>query len=153
MTRYFRFTALLVPLLCFAASTLAQESAFSRDMFENYIRIFNAGDSDLYARYYHPDVVMERGDLKLEGIEAILAFYQDFHDQDKQTIDVQAFLADEDRMFVELQTLFEVHTDWSHPFAGEMKKGRRQVNSFVHYQLQDGKIILIQSARLRVRAL
>ena len=118
-------------------------------MFENYIRIFNEGDSDLYARYYHPDVVMERGDLKLEGIDAILAFYRDFHDHAKQTIQVQAFMADEDRMFVELQTLFDVHTDWSHPFAGEMKKGKRQVNSFVHYRLQDGKIILIQSARLR----
>lgn len=140
----FVFVVLLLPNISFS-----QYNGLSRTDFERYISIFNQGDSDAYSEYYHPDVVMERGDLRLEGKEAILAFYRDFHSHAKQTIQVMDFLAEGSRIAVELQTTFEVHTDWSHPVAGEMKKGKRIVNSFVHYRLRDGKIIRIQSARFR----
>lgn len=140
---------LTVCLLFSPGASPAGEKVLPREDFEHYISLFNEGDSDAYGEYYHPDVVMERGDLRLEGRESILAFYRDFHRVAKQTIEVVDYMALDDRIAVELQTRFDVYEDWSHPVAGEMRKGSRQVNSFVHYRLRDGKIIRIQSARFR----
>lgn len=125
-------------------------SGFKRKDFEEYIRIFNTGNSDDYAKYYHDDVVLERGELRLEGKEEILEFYRGVHAAVRQTIEVLDFISQGDRFAVELMASFEAFADWSHPKAGGFKKGTRQkANTFVHYNLINGQFALIRSARFR----
>ena len=125
-------------------------SGFNRKDFEEYIRIFNLGNSDDYAKYYHDDVVLERGDLRLEGKEEILEFYRGVHAAVRQTIEVLDFISQGDRFAVELMASFEAFADWSHPKAGGFKKGTKQKsNTFVHYNMINGQFALIRSARFR----
>ena len=91
---------------------------------------------------------MECGDLPLEGKQAILAFYRDFHAKVDQHIEVLGFRQDGDRMAAELMAGFAARSDGSRPFAGGMVKGqKRQANTFVHYDLRAGKFVRIRSAR------
>ena len=123
------------------------EAVITREDFEEYIEIFNRGNSDDYARYYHDDVVLERGDLRLEGKDAILSFYRSFHESVTQHIQVLDFISEGDRFAVELLASFEAFDDWSHPLAGTMARGtRRQSHTFVHYHQRDGKFYKIRSA-------
>lgn len=131
-------------------SRAASPGTMTRADYLRYIGIFNQGNTDAYGDYYHPEATLERGDLRLEGKQAILEFYREFHQHVDQHIDVLDFLANKDRVAVELMSSFQARSDWSHPFAGTMTKGqKRKANTFVHYNMRDGKFVLIRSARYR----
>jgi len=139
-----------VGLASLPAAVVAEEGVITRTDFEHYIELFNSGTSDAYADYYHEDVTLERGDLRLEGKAAIVAFYRSFHESVRQHIEVLDLIADGDRIAVELLASFEAFADWSHPVAGTMTKGTRsRSHTFVHYRQRGGRFTQIRSALFR----
>ena len=138
------------PIAGARAETSKTCSGLPRADFDTYIATFNTGKSDDYGRMYADNVVLERGALRLEGREAILDFYRGFHASVRQHITVLDYIPNGDRLAIELLAEFEAFADWSFPGAGSLQKGtKRTANTFVHYNLENGKFVLIRSARFR----
>ncbi len=153
LTRTARVTATVALAASPVVAARAETSTcggLPRADFDAYIATFNTGKSDDYGKQYADDVVLERGALRLEGRKAILDFYRSFHASVRQHITVLDYIPNGDRLAVELLAEFEAFADWSFPGAGSLKKGvKRSANTFVHYNLKDGKFVLIRSARFR----
>ncbi len=122
----------------------------SRERFQAYIDAFNRNDH-AYGDYYDENVVLViAGNTELRGRQAIHDFYRDVKTQTRRTIQVNRYLSTPDRIAVELQSEFLALEDVPDFTAGAMQKGDRIfINTFVIYELKDGRFARIRSAVFR----
>jgi hypothetical protein len=121
------------------------------ESFSSYIDAFNRGDNEAYGRYYADDVVLViAGEKELRGHQAIFDFYKGVKAQTQRTIKVNKLISAGNNLAVELQSEFLALTDLPNFIAGPMKKGGRTfINTFVLYDLRDGKFARIRSAEFK----
>lgn len=119
--------------------------------FAAYIDAFNRDDKAAYGEYYADDVeLVIAGKHVLLGREAIFDFYRDVKSQTRRTIQINAVIAAPDHLAAELQSEFLALDDLPDFAAGPMKRGARIfINTFVFYDLRDGKFARIRSAEFR----
>jgi ketosteroid isomerase-like protein len=123
----------------------------TEEHFRAYIDAFNHGEQNKYGDYYTDDVVLViTGKKELRGRQAIFDFYKGVKSETQRTIQVNKVLSSGNRLAVELQSEFLALADVPDFIAGPMKKGGRIfVNTFVFYDLRDGKFARIRSAEFK----
>jgi ketosteroid isomerase-like protein len=127
------------------------QSAMSAEQFSAYIDAFNRDDVATYGHYYDDNVVLVlAGKTELHGRKAIFDFYQVVKSQTRRTLQINKFVATANHLAVELESEFLALQDLPEFTAGPMSKGGRIfVNTFVLYDLRDGKFARIRSAPFR----
>jgi SnoaL-like domain len=127
------------------------KAAMSRERFQAYIDAFNRSDYSHFGDYYAEDVVLViAGKRELRGRQAIFDFYKVVKAQTTRTIQVNRYIGTANRIATELQSEFLALEDVPDFSAGPMKKGGRIfINTFVIYDLVDGKFARIRSAEFR----
>jgi SnoaL-like protein len=133
------------------ASGCFTRPAMSRERFQAYIDAFNRNDYSGFGDYYAEDVVLViAGKRELRGRQAIFDFYKVVKAQTTRTIQVNKFIGTENRIATELESEFLALEDVPDFSAGPMKKGGRIfINTFVIYDLVDGRFARIRSAEFR----
>lgn len=119
--------------------------------FAQYIDAFNRDDYAALSEYYAPEVTLViAGKLQLVGRQAIIDFYKSVKVQTRRTIEVNRVISAPHALAAELQSEFLALKDLPHFAAGPMRKGERiHINTFVLYDLRDGRFTRIRSAELR----
>ena len=127
------------------------QSAMSAEQFSSYIDAFNRDDVAAYGDYYDDNVVLViAGKTELHGRKAIFDFYQVVKSQTRRTLQINKFVASPNHLAVELQSEFLALQDLPEFTAGPMSKGGRIfINTFVLYDLHEGKFARIRSAPFR----
>ncbi len=123
--------------------------------FAIYIDAFNRDDFDGYCRFYRRDVRMSlNGNILLNGAEEVRAFYARSHRQLRQHIQVSHVLADRDALFANLTGEFLALEDCPAFSMGSLSRGDRLISSsLAHYQLQNGRICAVTTARYRLESI
>ena len=126
-------------------------SAMSAEQFSTYIDAFNRDDVATYGDYYDDNVVLVlAGKTELRGRKAIFDFYEAVKSQTRRTLQINEFVATPSHLAVELESEFLALQDLPEFTAGPMSKGGRIfINTFVLYDLRDGKFARIRSAPFR----
>lgn len=134
-----------------AAMPCSAKAAMSRERFMAYIDAFNRDDYSGFGDYYAEDVVLViAGKRELRGRQAIFDFYKMVKSQTRRTIQVDKYIGTANRIAVELESEFLALEDLPDFSAGPMKKGGRIfINTFVIYDLVNGKFARIRSAEFR----
>ncbi|MDB6010965.1 MAG: hypothetical protein JWL65_3215 [Gammaproteobacteria bacterium] len=127
------------------------QSAMSAEQFSAYIDAFNRDDVATYGDYYDDNVVLVlAGKTELHGRKAIFDFYEAVRSQTRRTLQINKFVATPNHLAVELESEFLALQDLPEFTAGPMSKGGRIfINTFVLYDLRDGKFARIRSAPFR----
>ncbi len=128
-----------------------RQIAMTAEQFSSYIEAFNRDDVTTYGDYYARDVVLVlAGKTELRGRQAIFDFYKSVKSQTRRTIRVNKFVAAPGHIAVELESEFLALQDLPEFTAGPMLRGGRIfINTFVLYDLCDGKFSRIRSALFR----
>jgi ketosteroid isomerase-like protein len=135
------------------ASTPASASGpgLSAGEFARYIDAFNRDDFATFAQYYAPDVTLViAGRHELTGRQAILDFYRTVKAETRRSIRIDRVISAPHALAAELQSEFLALRDLPDFAAGPMRQGERIfINTFVLYDLRDGRFARIRSAELR----
>ena len=118
--------------------------------FEAYLAAFNRGDSAGYGAYYADDVKFHGQAATLVGRDAVLTFYKGVRDHLHETVELLTFVgsATGANILAELRTTLVAHKDWPDMPTGAMVAGdRRQSVNFAMYDIVDGRVTRIRSAR------
>lgn len=123
----------------------------AEERFRDYILAFNRGDSPAYGACYCDDIVLLIADhTVLRGRQAIFDFYASVRAGTERTIAVVDVLARGDLLAAELESEFLATRDLPTFASGPMRAGDRLlINSFVFYDLEDGRYRRIRSATHR----
>jgi len=123
----------------------------SVERFKAYIDAFNRGDTETYGKYYAEDVVLViAGKKELRGHQAIFDFYKGVRAGAQRTIQVNKVISSGNHIAVELQSEFVALEDDPSFIAGPIRKGGSIfINTFVLYDLRDGKFARIRSAEFK----
>lgn len=137
--------------LAAATPSCSTGPAMTRARFQAYIDAFNRDDYSGFGDYYAEDVVLViAGKRELRGRQTIFDFYKVVKAQTQRTIQVNRYIGTPTRIATELQSEFLALEDLPDFSAGPMKKGGRIfINTFVIYDLVDGKFARIRSAEYR----
>ncbi len=113
-----------------------------------YMEAFNRGDYDALRGFYCPDVRLVIGNgTELVGPQAIIDFYRDVKAKTQRTISILQSVSNSHTVAAELESEFLALEDAPDFTSGPMAKGDRlYINSFVFYELRDGRYALIRSA-------
>jgi len=119
------------------------------EAFSDYIRRFNAEDPGTFDTYLAPNVKVQNGHLRYEGIQGMKDHYARIWKSMREILSPQRFVSDGDTMAVELHTHFEVlkstdDTPFGQVYAGEMF----DYEGVVMYRLEGGKIADIKVSYL-----
>lgn len=119
--------------------------------FREYVASFNENDFEGFGRYYAEDVEFNLGGRqRILGRENVLDFYRNVAERVEETLEVQGVIVDGDRIAAELYTEFHATADWPDFIAGPMEAGDSiEIESFVHYWVEDEHFSTVKSARYR----
>lgn len=119
--------------------------------FAAYIDAFNRGDNATFGDYYAEDVVLVvAGRRELRGKQAIFDFYKEVKAATRRTIDIVQSFSDGDGLAAELQSEFLALEDAPDFLTGPLRAGdRMRINTFVLYELSEGRFSRIRSATFR----
>lgn len=152
-----RVTAILLAGLIAAASTTASVAegparpAMSKERFEEYLRLFNAGD-ERYAQFYDENVVFHHAPMfgVLNGRLAILEFYRNIRTQVSEQVTPHTVVVDNQNgmMAAELSTRLVALKDGVAMPSGDLNTGDTIISEgTVYYTLEDGLIVNIRGSR------
>ena len=113
-----------------------------------YMEAFNRSDYETLAGFYCPDVRLVIGSGKeLVGAQAIIDFYREVKSKTQRTISILQSLSNGRTVAAELESEFLALEDVPDFTSGPMARGDRlYINSFVFYDLRDGRYARIRSA-------
>jgi hypothetical protein len=121
------------------------------DRLAAYMDAFNRSDYEMLRGFYQPDVRLVIGSGKeLVGAQAIVDFYRDVKAKTQRTISFLQSISNGRTVAAELESEFLALEDVPDFSSGPMTTGDRlYINSFVFYDLQDGRYARIRSAVFR----
>lgn len=113
-----------------------------------YMEAFNRSDYEALRGFYDPDVQLVIGNgTELVGAQAIIDFYREVKSKTRRTISILQSVANENTIAAELESEFLALEDAPDFTSGPMAKGDRlYINSFVFYELCEGRYARIRSA-------
>ena len=114
----------------------------------DYMEAFNRSDYETLRGFYCPDVQLVIGSGKqLVGPQAIIDFYREVKAKTQRTISILQSVSNGRTVAAELESEFLALEDVPDFTSGPMAKGDRlYINSFVFYELRDGRYARIRSA-------
>ena len=113
-----------------------------------YIDAFNGGDYDRLRTFYHEDVRLVIGSgQELVGPQAIIDFYRGVRSKTQRTITILQSFSNGATVAAEIESEFLATDDVPDFTSGPMMKGDRlYLNSFVFYDLREGRYARIRAA-------
>jgi hypothetical protein len=118
--------------------------------FRDYIAAFNRSDFPGFSRYYAADVEFEGRGRHFRSSAEVLDFYRTVKARMRETITVLEVIVGEQGIAAEIETELLAFDDWPELVTGPIKKGEIiRTQSFVWYEIKDGKFAHIRSARYR----
>ena len=119
-----------------------------REVFDTYIRRFNAEDPTAFDDYLSPDMHMQNGTLEFTGSQGMKDHYARIWGKLKETLQVERFVSDEDTAAIQMHAHFDVLTDDPESLFGPVRKGEMfDFHGLIMYQLgDDGKFADIKVA-------
>jgi ketosteroid isomerase-like protein len=125
--------------------------AFEPAEFAAYMDAFNHDDYAAFGDHYTEDVALViAGNRELRGRQAIFDFYRTVKSQTRRTIQINRLVTTPGLFAAELQSEFLALEDLPDFIAGPMQKGGRIfINTFVIYELKNGRFWRIRSAEYR----
>jgi len=113
-----------------------------------YMEAFNHSDYEALRAFYCTDVHLVIGNgVELVGPDAIIDFYRGVKSKTQRTISVLQCASNGQTVAAELESEFLALEDYPDFSSGPMSRGDRlYVNSFVFYELRDGRYARIRSA-------
>lgn len=129
----------------------ATRDVMTREKYERYVQLFNAGDRR-FAEFYAPDVVFDArpAPQPLHGRQAILDLYAGLWKQLKEEITIGAVVIDNEQglMAVELTNRITATADEVKLPSRTLNRGDVSVGSgVIVYGISDGRITYIREAR------
>lgn len=129
----------------------ATRDVMTREKYERYVQLFNAGDRR-FAEFYAPDVVFDArpAPQPLRGRQAILDLYAGLWKQLKEEITIGAVVIDNEQglMAVELTNRITATADEVKLPSRTLNRGDVSVGSgVIVYGISDGRITYIREAR------
>ncbi len=121
----------------------------TKDDFHRYLGYFNNKIYDKLADFYAADVVLELPMFTLEGPQAIVDFYKDFHQYVREFVEANYLVMDEGGVAVEMYSEFECLRDYPNEKLPFRKGETRRLLNFVHYDLANGKFQNVRVARYK----
>jgi hypothetical protein len=119
--------------------------------FRSYVAAFNANDFEGFGRFYAENVVFELGAMKrIEGREAILAFYREVKAHITEVVTPLDVIVTPSRIAMYCRTTFETFRDWPDfeiwpTVAGD----RREVETIAMYEVENERFTHIRGARFK----
>jgi SnoaL-like domain len=122
----------------------------NKQLYAEYIAAFNRDDFEGFSKYYADDVVLQLGKRKtIHGRQGIIDFYREVKARIRETLVINAMVADEEGLAVEVATEFYALEDWPDFIAGAIRKGESiHIVSWAFYTIVNGKFQTIRSTRL-----
>lgn len=116
-----------------------------------YAAAFSNGDPQRYTRFYTDDVVLELGSVpRIEGAEAIAAFYTRMFETVRETLTIHALDANDERIVVDCTSRFTAIRNAADFVVAPLAEGDyAEVGVEVTYALRDGLIEHIGVRRTR----
>ena len=113
-----------------------------------YMDAFNRSDYEGLRDFYCPDVRLVIGSgQELVGAQAIIDFYREVKSKTQRTISILQSVSNGAAVAAELESEFLALQDIPDFTSGPMARGDRlYINSFVFYDLRDGRYARIRSA-------
>lgn len=107
--------------------------------FMKYIARFNAEDDTAFDDYLHPDMHMKNGTHEFDGIAGMKHHYRDLiWPNFVEKLVVPRFLSTENRIAIQMQTLFTAKADNPETLFGAVRKGETfEFNGLIMYELAD----------------
>jgi ketosteroid isomerase-like protein len=135
----------------FDQSSESLPPSMTKEQFNAYINAFNNKNYSAFGDYYNNDVVLViAGEKELRGRQKIFDFYKEANAQTERTIQINKIITSGDMLAAELQSEFIATKDVPDFIAGPMKKGGRIfINTFVYYNIHNGRFSRIRSAEFR----
>ena len=119
--------------------------------FRSYVAAFNANDFEGFGRFYAEDVVFELGAMKrIEGREAILAFYREVKARITEVVTPIDVIITHSRIAMYCRTTFETFRDWpDFEIWPTMAGDRREVETIAMYEVENERFTHIRGARFK----
>jgi hypothetical protein len=135
----------------FDPASQSMPPSMTKEKFTAYINAFNNKNYSDFGNYYNDDVVLViAGEKELRGRQKIFDFYKEANAQTERTIQINKIITSGDMLAAELQSEFIATKDVPDFIAGPMKKGGRIfINTFVYYNIHNGRFSRIRSAEFR----
>lgn len=127
----------------------------SEQEFMRYISAFNEGDSETYGSFYAPTIAFRNGaGDRLEGPDAIIAYYEALKGRIARRMEVRAVVAGETALCAALHSRFEILSPGEH-FAGQdLSKGDAVLlDSMALYELEGARFARIEATSISRRIL
>lgn len=135
----------------FDPSSTSLRTSMTEERFVTYVDDFNNDDFSAFGNFYNDDVVLVIvGKKELRGRQAIFDFYRLNKAQAKRTLQINRVITSGNRLAAELESEFVATEDLPDFIAGPMKKGGKIfINTFLFYDLVNGKFSRIRSAEFK----
>lgn len=121
----------------------------TKDDFHRYLGYFNNKIYEQLVPFYADDVVLELPTFTLEGPQAIVAFYKDFHTYIREFVEANYLVMDDSGIAVEMYSEFECLRDYPNEKLPFKKGETRRLLNFVHYDLVNDKFKNVRVARYK----
>lgn len=121
----------------------------TKDDFHRYLGYFNNKMYEKLIPFYAADVVIELPAFSLEGPQAIVDFYKDFHTYVREFVEANYLVMDERGIAVEMYSEFECFRDYPNEKLPFRKGETRRLLNFVHYDLVNDKFKNVRVARYK----
>lgn len=116
-----------------------------RAAFERYISAFNAGEADLFTRFYAPDARIKVGARVFNGPKEIKAFYERMYEKVREYLEVHQMVIDETGAATHVTATFIAHEDAPDFLPVPLAKGDKiSTKCIVLYRLSEGKMVNVR---------
>lgn len=108
--------------------------------FMKYIERFNREDLTAFDDFLHPQMHMKNGTHEFDGVEGMKHHYRDLIWPDfKEQLIVPRFLSTDDRIAIQMRTIFTAKADNPASLFGPVLKGETfEFNGLIMYEVLDG---------------
>jgi hypothetical protein len=118
-----------------------------REIYNDYIKRFNAQDITAFEDYLAPDMHMLNGTLEFYGVQGMKDHYKKIWKTFSEDLTVERFVSDEDTLAVQLWAHFTALYDDDVSLFGSVKKGEVfDFRGVIMYQIENGKFSDIRVA-------
>jgi hypothetical protein len=118
-----------------------------REIYDDYIRRFNAQDMTAFEDYLAPNMHMLNGTLEFYGVQGMKDHYKKIWKTFSEHLTVERFVSDENILAVQLWAHFTALHDDDESLFGSVKKGEAfDFRGVIMYQIENGKFSDIRVA-------
>jgi hypothetical protein len=120
-----------------------------REIFDDYIKRFNARDTSAFEEYIDPNARVINGTLEIRGMQGMKDHYAKIWKSFSEELHVERFVSDEHSLAIQMWTHFRVMEDDKDSPFGKVKAGESfDYHGVIMYQIVNNKFTDIKVAYL-----